>query len=531
MRLPHAPLHLTVSSPKQPKDQPRPRDGGINHGKSKQYLTTHSVDNAHITDIFSIASTPRAVLSVSGSSTIHIHDTTDPAFPLKQSISDAHKLGCHHICTSRNGRVAASAGFGGEVKIWNLTQETGEWSSGGEIQESSNKPGEVWALALSDDGTYLATTTYDGRVNVWNLSGESKAKVQEYETGSPGSGSFGLSVDLSRDGKFTASGHQNGSVYIFNNETGRILFSLSGLAKPVRSVAFSPGNTRLAAAGDSGIIALYDMKHGEHVANLTGHTSWITSVDWSDSGEFLLSGSMDGKVKVWSIERSACVATHSETDKALWTAKWLPKTGKSEMFCTAGANRSLSSTSSNRGRTVPIKGQSTISFANRITKNVVNDTKKAIISPPVAKIESPGKSNVTEKPIEDVLAVEPELEAEVEEEPEIEVPEKSEVELKAEKITKKQIEAYWKGIEAKRIAPRVHQKDLSTDEKVLRYFDVSSQYGPCIGIARRKRWDRAERLGLNPPVEVLAVLVGESRDGGDVMTAQLDVILNQTAES
>lgn len=130
------------------------------------------------------------------------------------------------------------------------------------------------------------------------------------------------------------------------------------------------------------------------------------------------------------------------------------------------------STASNRGRTVPIKGQSTISFANRITKNVVNDTKKAIISPPVAKIESPEKSDVTEKP----LAVEPEPEAEVEE-PENQVPEKSEVELKAEKITKKQIEAYWKGIEAKRIAPRVHQKDLSTNEKVLRYFDVSSQYG------------------------------------------------------
>jgi DNA polymerase delta subunit 4 len=135
------------------------------------------------------------------------------------------------------------------------------------------------------------------------------------------------------------------------------------------------------------------------------------------------------------------------------------------------------STASNRGRTVPIKGQSTISFANRITKNVVNDAKKAIISPPVAKIETPEKSDVTEKPAEDVSAVEPEPEAEVEEEPEIEVPEKSEVELKAEKITKKQIETYWKGIEAKRIAPRVHQKDLSTNEKVLRYFDVSSQYG------------------------------------------------------
>ncbi|SPJ78416.1 related to GTP-binding protein beta subunit-like protein [Fusarium torulosum] len=298
--------------------------------------------NTHITDIFSIATTPKAVISGSGSSTLHIHDTTDASFPLKQSISDAHKLGCHHVCTSRNGNVAASAGFGGEVKVWKVDNDTGEWSLSGEITGPSSKPGEAWAMALSEDGSYLATTTNDGRVNVWNVLDDKMSKIREYETGSAGSGSFGMSVDLSRDGKYTASGHQNGSIYIFNNDTGRVLYSLSGLAKPVRSVAFSPGNTRLAAAGDAGIIALYDMKHGEHVGNLTGHSSWITSLDWSDTGEYLLSGSMDGKVKVWSIERTACVATHSETDKALWSVKWLPKTVRSEMFCTAGANRSLS---------------------------------------------------------------------------------------------------------------------------------------------------------------------------------------------
>ncbi|KAG5953332.1 hypothetical protein E4U53_005978 [Claviceps sorghi] len=297
---------------------------------------------AHITDIFSLAVTPKGVLSAGGSSTLHVHDTTDPTYPLKQSISNAHKLGCHHICTSRNGKVAASAGFGGEVKLWALDQDTGEWSSSGEITGPTVKPGEVWALALSEDGSYLASTTNDGRINVWDIKGESKTKIQEYETGSAGSGSFGMSVDLSRNGKYTASGHQNGAVYVFNNDTGRMLYSLSGLAKPVRSVTFSPAGTRLAAAGDAGIIALYDMKHGEHVGNLTGHSSWITTTDWSDTGEYLLSGSMDGKVKVWSVESSACVATHTETDKALWAVKWLSRAGKSEMFCTAGANRSIS---------------------------------------------------------------------------------------------------------------------------------------------------------------------------------------------
>ncbi|KAL0940361.1 meiotic recombination protein ski8 [Colletotrichum truncatum] len=309
---------------------------------SKQYLTTHTVDNAHITDIFGLATTSRAVLSASGSSTLHIHNTADPAIPITQSISGAHKLGCHHICTSRDGRVAASAGFAGELKVWVIDKDTNEWKLHSEVKDKNSKAGETWAIALSEDGKFLAGTTYDGRVNVWDVGEEGTPKIREYETGSPGSGSFGMSVDLSRDGRYTASGHQNGSVYVFNNDSGRLAYSLPGLAKPVRAVAFSPGNTRLAAAGDSAIIAIYDLKHGEQVGNMTGHSSWITSIDWSDTGEYLLSGAMDGKVKVWSVERYTCVATHSETDKALWSVKWLPKTGKSESFCTAGANRSIS---------------------------------------------------------------------------------------------------------------------------------------------------------------------------------------------
>lgn len=51
--------------------------------------------------------------------------------------------------------------------------------------------------------------------------------------------------------------------------------------------------------------------------------------------------SFDGKVKVWSIDTKTCVATHSETDKAVWSVKWIRKVGKSEGFATAGANRSI----------------------------------------------------------------------------------------------------------------------------------------------------------------------------------------------
>ncbi len=52
-----------------------------------------------------------------------------------------------------------------------------------------------------------------------------------------------------------------------------------------------------------------------------------------------------------------------------------------------------------------------------------------------------------------------------------------------------------------------------------------------MGISRTKRWRRAERLGLNPPVEVLAVLMKEEARGtAGVERAHMDAILNSSAE-
>lgn len=63
-----------------------------------------------------------------------------------------------------------------------------------------------------------------------------------------------------------------------------------GLAAPVRAVSFSPGGKLLAAAGDSTMIMIYETSSGEQFATLIGHAAWVTSLDWNDSGEYLLSG-------------------------------------------------------------------------------------------------------------------------------------------------------------------------------------------------------------------------------------------------
>ncbi|CAG5130059.1 unnamed protein product [Candidula unifasciata] len=41
---------------------------------------------------------------------------------------------------------------------------------------------------------------------------------------------------------------------------------------------------------------------------------------------------------------------------------------------------------------------------------------------------------------------------------------------------------------------------------ILKKFDLTLEFGPCIGITRLERWERAEKHGLNPPTEVKIII-------------------------
>ncbi len=56
-----------------------------------------------------------------------------------------------------------------------------------------------------------------------------------------------------------------------------------------------------------------------------------------------------------------------------------------------------------------------------------------------------------------------------------------------------------------------HREGVSDAEKVLRNFDLTYDYGPCVGISRQERYERAVALGLEPPS-----LVGRLLGAGEV---------------
>lgn len=123
--------------------------------------------------------------------------------------------------------------------------------------------------------------------------------------------------------------------------------------------------------------------------------------------------------------------------------------------------------------------QQTLSFgASKLSKTTFTSAKDKLAPAPASPPLKAELGHVSSEPaVAEQAKVEVErIKSEVKEEEGKEVI-RSPEEVRASKVTDAQIRRYWRDREAERRAPRVHQGDLSVEEKVLRYFDMSSQYG------------------------------------------------------
>lgn len=83
-------------------------------------LTSYS-NEAHEFDIFGVALTTSYVVTVGGDSNVKLWQTGTQEHSLVHQFAGAHPLGAHHVAVNRNdGSRAATAGFGGEIILWDL---------------------------------------------------------------------------------------------------------------------------------------------------------------------------------------------------------------------------------------------------------------------------------------------------------------------------------------------------------------------------------------------------------------------------
>ena len=92
-------------------------------------------------------------------------------------------------------------------------------------------------------------------------------------------------------------------------ETGKEIITL----KPGgESLAFSPNGNCIASGSNDGTIRLWDVETGAEIMKLKGHNLWILSLAFSPDGKRLISTSRDRILKLWDISVGKEVFTRTQ---------------------------------------------------------------------------------------------------------------------------------------------------------------------------------------------------------------------------
>jgi WD40 repeat protein len=126
------------------------------------------------------------------------------------------------------------------------------------------------------------------------------------------------------DGKQLAAAGDDGMVRLWDPDTRRLLRLLVRHSRPIRSLAWSPRGQFLASAGADGAVCLWEAASGRLLRTWQGHTDGINAVAWSPGGEYLATGGADGRVRLWrTLDGSPLPAVMSH-DRPVLAVAWSP---------------------------------------------------------------------------------------------------------------------------------------------------------------------------------------------------------------
>ena len=218
-----------------------------------------------------------------------------------------------------DGHRLASASLYGDITIWNV--DTGKQIL--PIQSAANvswvSSPAVHALAISPDGTRVASATggNNAAVTVWSAS--SGGALATFH-GRGGREEDFQTVAFAPDGKTIAAGTKTGTVYVWDALTGRVQHTLTDHAGQVLSVAISPDGKRLAAAGDSNSVVGWNATSGQFLRTLASGSTLVEAIAFSPDGRFLAVGGNDAIVELFDPDGGQMVRSlrgHSKAVRAL----------------------------------------------------------------------------------------------------------------------------------------------------------------------------------------------------------------------
>ncbi len=197
--------------------------------------------------------------------------------------------------------------------LWDVT-------TGKKIRELPRHPQALDALALTGNGSMVASSAHDGSVQVLVRVWDRRLGKESVLTGHEKRVRV---LAFSPDGRVLASAGDGSRVRLWETVSHTGIRHLTGHSACVRALAFAPNGRIMASAGDDRTIRCWDTVTGDVVRSFKGHRHDVLALAFSPDGSRLASASADFTALVWDVagvggEMSAPLPVTRENLSRLW---------------------------------------------------------------------------------------------------------------------------------------------------------------------------------------------------------------------
>uniref|UniRef100_A0A8C1I900 HELP domain-containing protein n=1 Tax=Cyprinus carpio TaxID=7962 RepID=A0A8C1I900_CYPCA len=157
---------------------------------------------------------------------------------------------------------------------------------------------EMWGLATHPTQNIFISCGNDRQVCVWNAEDHKLDWCTTLEES-------GLCADFSPNGAVVSVGLSTGRWVVLDLQTKEVVSDLTDGNEQLSVMRYSPDGSFLAVGSHDNLIYIYNVTEGgrryTRFGKCTGHSSFITHLDWSKDGKYIMSNSGDYEILYWDV--------------------------------------------------------------------------------------------------------------------------------------------------------------------------------------------------------------------------------------
>ena len=198
-------------------------------------------------------------------------------------------------------------------------------AGGKELHRLDGHRRHVVSVDWSPDGRLLASSDREGTIRVWNAdSGREETKAQLPKEASFNNSNFVVRWSPDREANRLAVSAGD-RVHLLDPETLAHVSTLeSREASPVLALAWDPQGSRIALGDKSGMIRIFDSRSGEMLQEFQGHESRTRALAWNTDGSRLASAGADRMIRIWDPDAGLLGLTIQASHYAIHNLDWSP---------------------------------------------------------------------------------------------------------------------------------------------------------------------------------------------------------------